>query len=68
MLEKAGRDIDTKGELTVVIGPGDVDAVDEPQERYMGKPITVVNAPLSRQARETAEAAAICSAVGRTPV
>lgn len=36
VIDRAGRDIDAKGEFTVVIGTGDVDAVDEPQERYMG--------------------------------
>ncbi len=36
VLDRGGRDVDAKGEFTVVIGVGDVDAVDEPQERYMG--------------------------------
>ncbi|MCV7255415.1 hypothetical protein H7J86_24950 [Mycobacterium hackensackense] len=36
VIDRGGRDVDAKGEFTVVIGVGDVDAVDEPQERYMG--------------------------------
>ncbi len=35
-IERGGRDVDERGEFTVVIGAGDVDAVEEPLERFFG--------------------------------
>jgi hypothetical protein len=36
VVERGGRDVDERGEFQVVIGAEDVDAVEEPMERYMG--------------------------------
>ena len=36
VVERDGRDVDEHGEFQVVIGTGDVEAVEEPMERYMG--------------------------------
>jgi hypothetical protein len=36
VIERDGRDVDERGEFQVVIGTGDVDAIEEPMERYMG--------------------------------
>jgi hypothetical protein len=35
-IERGGRDVDERGEFTVVIGTADVDAVEEPLERFFG--------------------------------
>jgi hypothetical protein len=36
VVERGGRDVDERGEFRVIIGTADVDAVEEPMERYMG--------------------------------
>jgi hypothetical protein len=36
VVERGGRDVDERGGFQVVIGAGDVDAVEGPMERYMG--------------------------------
>jgi hypothetical protein len=35
-IERGGRDVDERGDFTVVIGTADVDAVEEPLERFFG--------------------------------
>jgi hypothetical protein len=36
VIERDGRDVDERGEFQVFIGTADVDAIEEPMERYMG--------------------------------
>jgi hypothetical protein len=43
VVERGGRDVDERGEFRVVIGAGDVDAVEEPMERYMGDGATEID-------------------------
>ncbi|BDX30553.1 hypothetical protein TUM20985_11000 [Mycobacterium antarcticum] len=51
-IERGGRDVDERGDFTVVIGTGDVDAVVEPLERFFGSGETeidiVLDAPVYR--------------------
>jgi hypothetical protein len=51
-IERGGRDVDERGDFTVVIGTGDVDAVVEPLERFAGAGETeidiVLDAPVYR--------------------
>lgn len=35
-IERGGRDVDERGDFTVVIGTADVDAIEEPMERFAG--------------------------------
>ena len=43
VIDRGGRDVDERGEFQVVIGADDVDAVEEPMERYMGNGDTEID-------------------------
>ncbi|MCW2516859.1 MAG: hypothetical protein JWR11_5901 [Mycobacterium sp.] len=45
-IERGGRDVDERGEFTVVIGSADVDAVEEPMERFWGAGETEIDIAL----------------------
>lgn len=40
VVDRDGRDVDEHGEFQVVIGTADVEAIEEPMERYMGNSVT----------------------------
>lgn len=43
VIDRGGRDLDERGEFRVVIGAADVDAPDDPIERYMGDGATQID-------------------------
>jgi hypothetical protein len=43
IVDRGGRDVDAYGEFTVVIGTADVEAVEEPMERFWGDGVTAID-------------------------
>ncbi len=43
VVDRDGRDVDARGEFQVVIGTADVEAIEEPMERYMGNGETTID-------------------------
>jgi len=43
VVERGGRDVDTRGDFTVVIGTADVEAFEEPMERVWGDGATLID-------------------------